>query len=470
MKDFVAMPDISGLSEEDRKFNAAFEAVLNMERADYPNYMGGIKFASGTDFEAGSPIDESIIIGQFQEPEDGMADRAVSYAAKGYADWSSLPLSLRAERMRDIRDEILRNRFRLASAICINVGMTRKEGLAEVDRLVEVMDGCLQDAESQQVKGKPMGVFAVIGSYHSPVAAPISSVFAALLAGNAVVLVPSHHSPLPSFMIYEIMVRKGLPDGVLNIVMDRKGKLQKDLVDNPDIVGACISGSGESSEEMMFAKVDSELRFHAEIKGMNPAVVSQRSDLKHAVEAILESAFAYSGQRLDCCSKVVVLDNHYEQFLNLLLKTVPRITVGDPGEKDVFTGPVISKDMMQRFLDLMEDARPWLLHGGERLRRDFLGDGYFVRPAIVAGLPEDHELNNMDHSLPILCVQRASNLDDAIEKVNSCEFGLSAGLFTKDEKEMERFLANINADNAYINGPSTDLGAASKLSLADFLG
>jgi acyl-CoA reductase-like NAD-dependent aldehyde dehydrogenase len=271
-------------------------------------------------------------------------------------------------------------------------------------------------------------------------------------------------------MIYEMMSRKGLPDGALNLLLDRRGKVQKDLVDHPDLAGVCVSGSGEGSEEMMFAQVDPDLRFHAEIKGMNPVVISQRSDLKYAAEAVLDSAFSYSGQRLDSCSKVVVLDQHYEQFLNILMKASSRITVGDPAEAGAFTGPVINKEMMERFLDLMEGARPWLLMGGERLTKDFLGDGYFVRPAILAGLPEDHELNSMDHSLPILCVQRASDLEDAIEKVNACEFGLSAGIFTKDEKEMEKFLATINADNAYVNGPSTELGPASKISLADFQG
>ncbi|MDD3398382.1 MAG: aldehyde dehydrogenase family protein [Candidatus Methanomethylophilaceae archaeon] len=470
MKDFVSMPSETGASEEDRKFNAAFEAILNMDRSDYPNWMGGIMFASGTDFQVGSPIDNSIIIGQFQEPEAGMAVRAVSFASQAFTEWSSLPLSIRIERMRSIRDDLVRGRYRLAAAICISVGMTRKEALAEMDRLREVMDGCLQDAEDMEGKDRPTGVWAVIGSYHSPVAAPISSTFAALLAGNTVVLMPSHLCPLPTYMIYEMMSRKGLPDGALNLLLDRRGKVQKDLVDNPELAGVCVSGSGEGSEEMMFAQVDPDLRFHAEIKGMNPAVISQRSDLKYAAEAVLDSAFSYSGQRLDSCSKVVVLDQHYEQFLNILMKAASRITVGDPAENGVFTGPVINKEMMQRFLDLMDGARPWLLMGGERLTKDFLGEGCFVRPAILAGLPEDHELNTMDHSLPILCVQRASDLEDAIEKVNACEFGLSAGIFTKDEKEMERFLATINADNAYVNGPSTELGPASKISLADFQG
>ena len=470
MKDFVSMPNESDASGEDRKFNAAFEAILNMDRSDYPNWMGGIMFASGTDFPVGSPIDNSIIIGQFQEPEAGMAMRAVSFATHAFTEWSAMPASIRVERMRSIRDDLVKNRYRLAAAICISVGMTRKEALAEMDRLREVMDGCLDDAEGLEGKGSPLGVWAVIGSYHSPVAAPISSAFAALLAGNTVVLMPSHLCPLPSYMIYEMISRKILPDGALNLILDRRGKVQKDLVDNPDLAGVCISGSGESSEEMMFAQIDPDLRFHAEIKGMNPAIVSQRSDLKYAAEAILESAFAYSGQRLDCCSKVVVIDQHYEQFLNILMKSASRITVGDPAENGVFTGPVINEDMLKRFAELMDDARPWILMGGERLKKDFLGEGCFVRPAILSGVPHDHELNNMDHSLPILCVQRASDLDDAIEKVNACEFGMSAGIFTKDEREIEKFLATINADNAYVNGPSTELGPASKITLADFMG
>lgn len=465
----VITPEITKVSAEDRKFNAAFESILSKDRSDYPNWIGGIQFASGQDYQPGSPLDESIVIGNFQIPEPDMAKRAVPFATEAFATWSSFPASLRVERMKAIRDDLVRGKIRIAAAITLSVGMTRKESQADVDRLIEVMDGCLDEIEGMPSDDRAMGVWAVIGSYHSPVASLFSNVFAALLAGNSVIMCPSHLCPLPAYMIFDTMVRQGLPDGVLNLMTDPTGKTQLDLVNNPDIVGVCISGSGEDSEEMMFAQVDDELSFHSEIKGMNPVIISQRSDLKYAAEAVLESAFSYSGQRVDSCSKVIVLDPHYEHFLNLLLKGVQDITVGDPAEKEVFTGPIISKKKMKEFLDLVDNARSHLLYGGERLTKGFLKDGYFVKPAIVVGLPDDHELNNMDHSLPILSVQRASDLTDAIEKANNCEFGISAGIFTKDEKETEMFLASIHADSAYVNGPSTELGPALKVTLTDFM-
>lgn len=457
------------MSEEDRRFNIAFENLLNSDRSDYPNLVGGIQFASGLEYKARSPLDEGILIGNFQIPEPGMVKRAVPFATEAFAVWSSLPLSLRAERMKDIRDDLVKSKNRIEAAITLSVGMTSKQSRADMDRLIEVMDGCLEEVDGMPSGANAMGVWAVIGSYQSPVASLFANVFAALLAGNTVIMCPSHLCPLPAYIIFEMMVRRGLPDGALNLLTDPHGKTQLDLVNNPDIVGVCISGSAEDSEEMMFAQVDDELSFHSEIKGMNPAIISQRSDLKYAAEAVLESAFSYSGQRLDSCSKVIVLDSHYEQFLNLLLKGVKDITVGDPVEEKVFTGPVINKKKMNQFLEIMDDARSYLLYGGDRLTKGFLNDGYFVKPAIVVGLPDDHELNNMDHSLPILSVQRASDLDDAIEKANACEFGLSAGIFTKDEKEMEKFLALTHADSAYVNGPSLELGPALKVTLSNFM-
>ncbi len=106
--------------------------------------------------------------------------------------------------------------------------------------------------------------------------------------------------------------------------------------------------------------------------------------------------------------------------------------------------------------------------GGKRLTDNFLGDGQFVMPAIMAGLPDDHDLNVMGHSMPILSVQRASSLEEAIEMINDCEFGPSAGIFSKDESEIEAFLAGINAESAYVNSPSIEPGPAANLSLRDF--
>jgi acyl-CoA reductase-like NAD-dependent aldehyde dehydrogenase len=90
-------------------------------------------------------------------------------------------------------------------------------------------------------------------------------------------------------------------------------------------------------------------------------------------------------------------------------------------------------------------------------------------PAIFIGLPEDHDLNTMDHSLPILSVQTVNGLDDAIEMANDCEYGLSMGIISKDEKIIERFLGEANSDAVYVNGSSDTIGVATKADVTEFL-
>ena len=453
--------------DTDKKFDGAFNSILHVDKKDYPSYVGGLMIASGNEHVVKSPLDESIQFGRFQEPEEDLPDRAVEVAAKAFGTWSKEDPIKRAERFGTALDNIKRMRYRIAAAITLSSGMTRDDSLYEVDRLIEIIEDNAKKMK-EGTKGRPAGVWAIISEYNSPLAAPVGHAVSAMLAGNTVVLIPPKECPFPVYMLYDILA-PALPDGVLNLIYDNRGKATNRLAENENIRGIVAIGRGDRFEDLMFMAVDDELSFIGEFKGMNPAVIYRPASMQAAAETVINSAFRYSGQRIDSCSKVIITMNEQKQFIDHLLVAAKKMTVGDPAEKATFTGPVISKENMNRFLDIVKNAKEHLIFGGKRIMNEATESGYYVMPAIFMGLPEEHELNEMDHSLPILSVHVVNDIDGAVTAADGCEFGQSMGIISKDEKAVERFLGGAGSDVVYVNTSSSVVGTAIKAHVEAFM-
>ena len=172
---------------------------------------------------------------------------------------------------------------------------------------------------------------------------------------------------------------------------------------------------------------------------------------------------------MDSCSKVIITAAEQKQFMDCLLVSAKDVVVGDPAEKGTAVGPIISKENLESFLSIVKENKGYLVFGGKRIVDETTEAGYYVTPAIFAGLPEESELNEMDHSLPILSVQMVNGLDEAIDHANDCEFGSSIGIISKDEKVIERILAEVGSDMVYVNGMSGAVGTASKADVLNFV-
>ena len=469
MADELRFTEKTADNEEDRLFESAIDLVLSNGKRDYPSYIGGLKVASGNQFDVCSPVDKSIIFGSFQEPEDGLTERAVVVAKDAFKTWSKTTAEQRTEIFDKVLAAVEQQRYRLAAIVSLSVGMKKEDALEEVDRLIEVLAKACDDIEEKA--GKPIGVWAILSSHNSPLAAPMGYACAAMIAGNVVVMIPSVRSPVPVYALYDILEEAGLPAGVMNVLVDRskKFKCTTDLANNMDMSGIVAAGSGQRMEDLMFLQADDELRFINEIKGMNPILVYRPSSMKEAARTVLDSAFSFMGQRLDSCSKVVVLENEQKAFIDALVSEAKNIKITDPNEPDAFAGPVISERKIDEFEKMLDEVRGNVVFGGKRVKDILTENGYYVTPAIVMGLDEYHDLNNMDSALPILSVQVCEDLDQAIDIINCTEYGMCAGIITKDGAVAERFVKEINADEVFINDPSNIIGVASKALVANFM-
>lgn len=448
-------------------FEKAFQAVLQMEKRDYPSFIGGLMVASGMDYRICSPIDDSVCFGNFQEPETGISDAAAEIADRAFPAWSNKSAEERAAILGKALEAIRPQRYRLAAAVLISTGMTKEESVAEVDAFIGIMEAACVDAV--KTKKKPTGAWAVIAAHNSPLASTMGHAVAAMAAGNTVVIIPSKHAPLPAFLTYEIIARAGIPDGVLNLVIDRNDQSQVQLADDERIVGVVASGSGKIMEDMMFLHVDDELGFVNEVKGMNPILVYRPGDYKKAVRDLVDSAFRYSGQHLYSTSKVILTIDDQSKFMDLLQEQVKELTISDPAEDGTFAGPLISKDRAAEFERILKEKAGSVIYGGKRVKDELTQNGYYYTPAVMIGLDDEDDLAYMDTGLPLLYIKVVSGLDEAFEEIVYTECGLSAGIYSKDPKVIDRFKKEVECPVIFVNESSHTLSPGISAKVGNFV-
>ena len=171
---------------------------------------------------------------------------------------------------------------------------------------------------------------------------------------------------------------------------------------------------------------------------------------------------------ISSCSKVILVEGQQQEFVKNILAEANSMKITDPTTPDAYAGPVISERKVADFKDMLDSVKSNVIFGGKRIKDPMTENGYYVQPAIVMGLDDEHDLNNMDSALPILSIQVASDLDDAMDIINCTEYGLSAGIITKDEAVSKRFVEEADAECVFVNDRKVPT-AASKAIVDNFM-
>jgi 1-pyrroline-5-carboxylate dehydrogenase len=458
------------LDDFHRRFDAALERVRASVGATYPNLIGGEPVAStGELLDDRSPIDTSLLLGRFAVAGPAEVDRAVRQAKDAQRGWARRPWPERVALMRRSAELIRERKYDLAALMAIEVGKSRLEAMGDAEESADLIDYyCLQVEETDgfvRTMGRitpverntdvlrPYGVFVCIAPFNFPLALSTGMSAAALMAGNAVVYKPSEEAPWTGFRLAEIYRDAGLPAGLFHFLVGRRDVIGDALWQHPGVDGVVFTGSKAVG-----------LRIHAgissrwikpclmELGGKNPAVVTASADLDAAAEGVMRSAFSLQNQKCSATSRVYVDRTVVDPFLARLVEKTRAIRMGDPTERDVFFGPVINRQSIERFERAVSQARRegTVVLGGERLRGGVFDRGNFVAPTI-ATLPLSSSLYREELFVPFLAVGEVSGLDQAITEANSADYGLTAGIFSAEQAEVERFFDEIEAGVCYAN-------------------
>ncbi|WP_114559072.1 aldehyde dehydrogenase family protein [Desertihabitans aurantiacus] len=424
----------------------------------------------GEPVEVRSPADPAVVVCTVRPASPRAVQAAVAAAKQAYPGWAATPWQERIALLRRCADVISDRADELAALMTIEVGKNRLEALGDVEEaavffryysdLMEAADGysrpmdSLSDTERTRSVLRPHGVWGVISPFNFPMALAAGPTAAALVAGNTVVVKPSLQGTATAWRLFEVL-RDELPAGVVRLVPggDEQGRA---LVGSPDVAGLTFTGSYEVGMQVLGAASTPWPRpVIAEMGGKNPAVVTASADLDAAAQGVARSAFGFGGQKCSACSRVYVDRAVHDDFVARLVVRAGDVVVGDPLERDTFMGPVVDAAAVDRFREAVAAARERgrVVAGGDVLTEERL-PGHYVAPTVVTDLDPSDPLLSTELFLPFVAVVPVDGLEQAVAHANDTVFGLTAGLFSGEEVEIQRFLDTIEAGVVYVNRPA----------------
>jgi 1-pyrroline-5-carboxylate dehydrogenase len=454
-----------------RELDAAVVSVRSGFGETHPMFIDGNEVVGSGVFDDTSPIDTRILIGRFQKGTRDRVKDAVAAAQAAFPAWSGRSWEQRVRLVRAIGERIHASRAELAALVGYEGGKSRLEALGEIEEsadffsyyanVMEETDGFRNvmgipgSPEDSMSVLRPYGVWAVISPFNFPLALAAGPTAAALLAGNTIVFKPATDTPLLGLKLYEL-VAGTLPHGVFNFVTGGGGTVGQELIDNAGIGGVVFTGSMEVGMRLIRDNAARPIPrpLIIEMGGKNPAIVTASADLDKASDGVMRSAFGNQGQKCSACSRVYVDQSVSDRFLDLLVEKTRHIRIGNPLERDVWMGPVINEAAVKTYEEAIRRATAdggRILIGGRRFMDEPFNHGYFVEPAVVSGLPSDHWLFRQELFVPVVIVGTTSSLDEALTLANRTEYGLTAGIFSEDEAEIEEFFNRIEAGVTYAN-------------------
>lgn len=460
---------------KEEEFDRLYEVAIGSAKEDfgetYPMVIEGVEVNSSDGvFPDVSPSNTKLILGYFQKGSRDDAKRAIESCRRAFESWSGTHYSERVRLFRKAADLMSHSKFNLAARLSFENGKNRFEAMADVDEAIDFMSfyseqldenegyerpmGRLQEGEHAKSILKPFGVWSVIAPFNFPLAIATGMTSGALITGNTAVLKPASDTPLMGYELYRILESAGLPPGVLNYVTGSGPSVGAELIENKSVAGVAFTGSWDvGSKSIADFEKGSPRPFVAEMGGKNATIVTGGADLDKSVEGVVRGAFGFGGQKCSACSRVFVQNSVREEFTRRLVERVEKLTVGDPTRKDVFLGPVVNEKAYKNYQRDVEEARRRgkIVTGGEVIKDGEYSSGYYVKPTVVVDLPEGDPLLRTELFVPILTVETFQTLDEAISRLNSVEYGLTAGIFTRDPKEIESFFSKTQAGVLYAN-------------------
>jgi aldehyde dehydrogenase (NAD+) len=408
----------------------------------------------------------------FEVPGAGVVEvqDAIARASEAFGAWRTTPAPVRGALVKRFGALLTEHKAALGELVSIEAGKIPSEALGEVQEMIDVCDFAV--GLSRQLEGRtmpserpghrlmetwhPLGVVAVISAFNFPVAVWSWNTAVALVCGDSVVWKPSPMTPLTAIACSALLARageeSGAPAGIHQLVIADAVEGQA-LVDSRDVALVSATGS-EAMGRHVAPRVAARLgRVLLELGGNNGAVVAPSADLELARRGIVFAAAGTAGQRCTTLRRLIVHEDVFDELVDGLREVYGRLPVGDPLADGTLVGPLINERALRAMSDALTQAAA---DGGEVLagggRREVAGcpDAFYAEPALVR-MPGQTPLVQRETFAPILYVMTYRSLEDAIALHNDVPQGLSSSIFTRDQREAERFIAADGSDCGIVN-------------------
>ncbi|MEO3998506.1 betaine-aldehyde dehydrogenase [Mesorhizobium sp. CAU 1732] len=300
---------------------------------------------------------------------------------------------------------------------------------------------------------EPLGVCVGIGAWNYPIQGAAWKSAPALAMGNAMVFKPSENTPLTALALAEIYTEAGLPDGLFNVVQGF-GQVGAALASHPVVAKVSLTGSVPTGKKVLSLAGSHMKHATMELGGKSPLVIFDDADLENAIGGAMLANFYSTGQICSNGTRVFVQNGIYDRFLDRLTERTKKIVIGDPLDPDTQMGPLINAAQHEKvtgYIDIGKAEGATLHHGGGVPHLQGFEGGFFVEPTIFTGVTDDMRIAREEIFGPVMSVLTFAEESEVIDRANDTEFGLSAGVFTRDLTRAHRVIAEIKAGSCWIN-------------------
>lgn len=443
----------------------------NVMAERFQNYVGGAwtDATSGKVSTSTNPADLSDVIGEFQASSATDADTAITAAANAKESWRRTSSPVRGNYLLKAATYLEANLEEYAQAVTRESGKAILESRGEVGRAIALLQ--YYGVEGSNLVGSvvpsvnpnillytnrtPLGVVSLITPWNFPIAIPIWKMAPALVYGNTVVLKPASATPHVATLIARMWEAVDLPSGVFNLLTGSGGTVGNELITSSKVAAISFTGSTRIGMQIASESAARGNRYQLEMGGKNPVIVLPDADLEQAAEITVSGAMKYSGQKCTATSRAIVVGNVMEEFTNLVVEKTKALKIGPGADAESIIVPVIdqaSKDNIQSMIARgVADGGTVLAGGGVPSGGEY-SRGTYVEPTVISEVAPDAFVACEEIFGPVLSIIPAANADVALEIANSVEYGLSAGIFTRNLNSVLDFADRIEAGIVKING------------------
>jgi acyl-CoA reductase-like NAD-dependent aldehyde dehydrogenase len=399
--------------------------------------------------------------------EDAKAAVEAARAAFDHPDWRGMDPSKRGRLLYQLGQGVRDAFEEVARLESLDVGKPIREAKGDaafVYKTLEYWAGMADKVQGETIPvpgnrlnytvRQPVGVTLHIAPWNYPLTLAVRGIAPALAAGNTVVLKPAQLTPLTALKFAELAEKAGIPPGVVNVVTGPGSVLGRALAEHADVDSITFTGSLDTGRQILQMAAKHVTPVTLELGGKNPNIVFADADLDRAVKSVLFGAFQNAGQMCWAGSRLLVHESVHADFVRKVADRAARMKLGPGLKEDSQMGPVVSREQEKSVLTYVnvgveEGAK--LLVGGRKAEEPDLAAGNFITPAVFDGVSADMRISREEIFGPVLTASSFRTVDDLIDAANAVEFGLAAGVWTKDLKTAHAVASRLEAGMVEIN-------------------
>lgn len=443
----------------------------------WPCIINGKKIADRPFLPSVNPARPAQIVGYWAKGTVQDAEDAVAASVAFFPKWRATPVDERAKMLERAADLMESRRMEINSLLILEGAKPWVEADGDTSEAIDFlrfyaaeMRRLAKPVVTQRVPGEhcvqvwtPRGVGVSVAPWNFPLAILTGLTVAPLVAGNCMIIKPARQTSIIGAFLMDILVQAGVPAGALHYLPCSGADAGAHLVAHPRVDFIAFTGSrevglgiwaeaGKTRPGQLNLK-----KVVCEMGGKNAMIIDNDADLDEAIPACLYSAFGFAGQKCSALSRLIVLEDVYDKFVERFLAACPTIPVGDPSLPGTVVNPVIDEAAQKSILGYIEAGkRECKLAWQARLSPELVASGgYYVPPTVFTGCKPGHQIVREEIFGPVVAILKAKDLDEAFAMANDNDYALTGGFFSRSPRAIERAREEFLVGNLYINRGNT---------------